>query len=49
MYCPTAGEKSIAAAPRVRAYTDMGSNVFGKIEARYRRAPNSEAREFHID
>jgi hypothetical protein len=49
MYRPTAGEKIIAEAPRARAYIDRGSKVFGKMDARYKTAPNSKTREFQVE
>lgn len=49
IYHPTAGAKTIADNPRTSAYRDKGINVPGKTVARYRTAPNSKAREFHVD
>jgi hypothetical protein len=49
MYRPTAGERTIAETPLVKAYTDIGRSVPGKIEARKRTAPNSKARAFHVE
>ena len=49
IYEPTTGAKTKAERPRLKAYTDMGTNVPGKIVARYKTAPNSNTREFHVD
>ena len=49
IYLPTRGEKTIAEPPRANAYTDIGSKVLGKMDARYKIAPNSKTREFHVD
>jgi hypothetical protein len=38
-----------AEAARASAYVEAGSNVFGKILARKRNAPNSKRREFHAE
>jgi len=46
---PTLGDKTIAAPFLQSAYTDMGSNVFGKMEARKSTEPNSKRREFHVE
>lgn len=49
IYLPTNGARKIAEAPRIKAYIDIGKSVFAKIPARYKAAPNSKTREFHID